>query len=387
VDTTLHQSPWPLFVDALQEMSDEGICAFRFLNEAQFLLARTLKSRILTRLVDHITLKVKDVATRQRASQLVSRLFHYRRHGLQISAFNKALLAAAESFNPNVIIVVMGFYVTPLALKQLRRVSERVIVNYATDDPFNSRLSGHNVTESISCYDLYASTKKGIMDDVLRSGCPSVHYIPFAYNPSVHFPEPPLTPEEQRRFRSDVAFIGEADADRLPFIQRLAAAMPELNLALYGGMWERHQSTRRYARGIVRGRDFRMALGGTKIAINLVRRGNRDDHVMRTFEAPACGAFVLNEKTPEHLSLLRENREAAYFGSATELVENVGYYLSRDGERERIRAAGYQRIVSGRNTYKDRLSEILQHCKNLKQLRMTEGLSLESMKPMHVRQY
>ena len=75
------------------------------------------------------------------------------------------------------------------------------------------------------------------MDDVRQAGCPSVHYVPFAYNPSVHFPERPATYEENQRFASDVAFIGEGDADRLPFFQKLAASLPHLNLALYGGMW------------------------------------------------------------------------------------------------------------------------------------------------------
>ena len=93
---------------------------------------------------------------------------------------------------------------------------------------------------------------------------------------------------------------------------------------------------------MVRGRDFRVALGSTKIAVNLIRRGNRDDHVMRTFEAPACGAFVLNERTPEHLALLEEDRDAAYFSCEAELVDKVRYYLPKERERERIRQSGYR---------------------------------------------
>jgi spore maturation protein CgeB len=83
---------------------------------------------------------------------------------------------------------------------------------------------------------------------------------------------------------------------------------------------------------------------------------------MRTFEAPACGAFLLNERTPEHLKLLEENRDAAYFSSKAELVEKVRYYLWRENERERIRRSGYKTITSGGNTYKDRLNQIVRLC-------------------------
>jgi spore maturation protein CgeB len=361
VDTTLHRAPWPLFLDALRELSvnSGSSSSFAFFDEARFLLPRTLKMWVLTRLLDHITLNVRDPVRRQRGYEVVASGFRYRRNAVDADALNSALLAEAQSFRPNLIIVVMGFHIAPATLEELKRKTGVFIVNYATDDPFNARLSISDVRASIPLYDLYASTKKGIMDKVRRAGCHSVHYVPFAYNPLVHFPERPVTFEEKQRFVSDVAFIGEGDADRLPFFQKLTESIPNLNLALYGGMWDRHRATRRYARGTVRGRDFRVALGSTKIAVNLIRRGNRDDHVMRTFEAPACGAFLLNERTPEHLKLLEENRDAAYFSSEAELVEKVRYYLFTESEREGIRRSGYKTITSGGNTYKDRLKQIV----------------------------
>jgi spore maturation protein CgeB len=79
--------------------------------------------------------------------------------------------------------------------------------------------------------------------------------------------------------------------------------MHDIDLALYEGFWDRSASLRRYWRGFALGGDFRMALGGTKVAGNLVRRANLDGHVIRSFEIPACGAFMLAERTAEHLAL------------------------------------------------------------------------------------
>jgi hypothetical protein len=110
------------------------------------------------------------------------------------------------------------------------------------------------------------------------------------------FAEAPATAEERNRFAADVAFVGEGDGDRRPFLRTLLKALPDLDLALHGGLWELNPTPRRYHRGTVRGRDFRLALGGPKVAVNLMRAQNRDDHVTRSFEGPACGAFMLNEQ-------------------------------------------------------------------------------------------
>ena len=139
----------------------------------------------------------------------------------------------------------------------------------------------------------------------------------------------------------------------------LVKAIPNLKLALYGGFWNRSPYLRRYWRGFALGRNFRMAMGGAKIAINLVRRANRDGHVMRSFEIPACGSFMLAERTEEHLELFREGTEAAYFSSPEELVESVRNYLGNSQDREAVSAAGYNRVISGGNSYGHRLSELI----------------------------
>jgi spore maturation protein CgeB len=187
-----------------------------------------------------------------------------------------------------------------------------------------------------------------------------VIFVPFGYKPTVHYPEKPVAPEEHTRFDSDVVFIGGCDADRVPYFEALVKSLPDLRLHLYGGYWDRHSLLRRYYRGFALGRHYRLALGSAKIALNLVRRANRDGHVMRSFEIPACGAFMLAERTQEHLEWFEEGKEAAYFDSPDELVEKVRYYLSWDEERRRIAEAAYREVTLGGHTYKARLIQILE---------------------------
>jgi spore maturation protein CgeB len=82
---------------------------------------------------------------------------------------------------------------------------------------------------------------------------------------------------------------------------------------------------------------------------------------MRTFEIPACHAFMLAERTHEHLELFREGIEMACFSSPEELVDQVRYYLTHESERLQIAHAGHQRVLKENFSYKDRLEQIFKY--------------------------
>jgi spore maturation protein CgeB len=361
-DTTAHAAPWPLFLEDLRSLADQdpNCVGWRFVDEARFLAPRSLANRIATRLLDWVTINVRNRRRRAVAYRAAAKVLRYRRHPVSSAALNEELMREAAAFRPHLLVVLMGFHIEPGVLASIRRETGAIAVNYATDDPFNPRTGTPELLRSIPEYDLYATTKRAVVPDLKRAGVHDVRYVRFGYKSSVHFSDPPVVQGEWKRFGADVAFAGEADADRLPFFRSLIGAIPDLNLALYGGLWNRDRQLGRYFRGPVRGRDFRMALGGAKIVVNLVRRENRDDHVMRTFEGPACGAFMLHERTESHLEVFREGQEAAFFESSDELIDKVRYYLTHEQQRERIRQAGQARTLSGGNSYRDRLEEIFE---------------------------
>jgi hypothetical protein len=335
-DTTAYRPSSPLFLEALEEVgqSQPGKFSYALCDEAAFAKARGC---LLSRVAAYIT----------------------RRPVLDYRGLNHDFLTRALAFQPDVILICKGAFLVPTTLARVKHETGAVLANYATDDPFNRRVSTRNLVDAIPLYDLYACTKREIMVDVVKAGCANVRYVPFAYKPSVHYPEPPMTAEEHRQFDADVVFIGGCDADRVPFFKVLVKAMPDLNLALYGSFWNRVPRLRRYWRGFAMGRNFRLALGGAKIALNLVRRANRDGHVMRSFEIPACGAFMLAERTREHLELFGDSGAAAYFASPEELVKQVDYYLACDQERDGIARNGHARVRSEAHSYYDRVLAIL----------------------------
>ncbi len=330
------------FLEALEAMAERGECEFTFFDEARYRRPqRSLAGRI--------------------ARRIAGRPAGYH-------ALNAALVAEAGRLHPDLVLIAKGAYFAPATLAAVRAATGASMVNWATDDPFNPASSSRDLVESIALYDLYVCTKRAIMDDARRAGCSNAAYVRFGYKPQVHFPEVRASDDERRRFQSDVTFIGGGDDDRAPYFERLVRAIPELRLHLHGGYWNRYPKLRRYWRGNATGRDFRLAVSGAKISVNLLRRANRDDHVMRTFEIPACGGFMLTERSATHDELFSEDNEAAFFSSPDELAAKVRSYLGRDEDRVRITAAGHRKITHGRHTYGDRLAEIIQAARSVKGL-------------------
>ena len=96
-----------------------------------------------------------------------------------------------------------------------------------------------------------------------------------------------------------------------------------------------------------------------KIALGLLSHANRDRHTSRSFEIPACGGFMLAERTAEHQHFFAEDREAVYFDTFDEMMDKIRYYLRDDAARTRIAAAGHRRCLESGYRYVDRARELL----------------------------
>jgi spore maturation protein CgeB len=70
-----------------------------------------------------------------------------------------------------------------------------------------------------------------------------------------------------------------------------------------------------------------------------------DETTTRTFEIPACGGFMLHERSAELQELFEEDREVACFDGVEELTGKIAFYLANPDARERIARAGHARCV------------------------------------------
>ena len=279
------------------------------------------------------------------------------RRPTRLLEFGNELVQSCKKFRPH---TLLSTGIAPIDKNSLRELKELNIrrINYLTDDPFNPAHHASWFLEALPYYDHVFSVRKSNLNDLKKLGCPQVNYLPFGYAPELHYPETPATVEEQSKFGCDIVFYGGADKDRFLYARALVKA--GFDVALYGDYWERYSETRAHFRGYADPRTVRLAIGGAKVSLCLVRRANRDGNSMRTFEIPAIGGCMLTEGTEEHQEIFgEEGKTVVYFKAIPEMIEKLRWLLSNGEERQRLAQAGHHLVINGNHTYKDRLLAML----------------------------
>jgi hypothetical protein len=289
------------------------------------------------------------------ASRFSWHLFGHRPPRLQ--TFGRAVASLCDSLRPT---WILATGLAPLNASTLDTVGSLGItrINFLTDDPWNSAHRAPWFLRALNRYDYVFSPRHANIEDLCSIGCPHVTYLPFAYDPLTHFPEQPMTDDERQRMAYDVLFVGGADEDRIPWLHALKNS--GFDIGLYGGYWDRYRETRPLARGLLPPEQVRRAASASKVSVALVRKANRDGHAMRSYELPAMAACFVAEDTPDHRRLYGEEGDAVlYFATPSELVVKTRWLLDHDLERTRMASKAHATVVSGSNTYQDRLATML----------------------------
>src|SRR5208282_1285928 len=166
----------PYFDKALEELSEAHGWTSKFVDEADFF---PNELSVLSRL----------------SAKLLGDYYRWRRR-----LFNRHIQEFALVFRPDVLLLVNGKMVAPAILRAVKRGTRARLVNYATDDPFNPLVTTRYFRESVPEFDIYATPKKALMQDLAAAGCRNAVKTLFVYKPELHFEERPATVAEKRRF-------------------------------------------------------------------------------------------------------------------------------------------------------------------------------------------
>jgi spore maturation protein CgeB len=301
--------------------------------------------------------RVLSVCSRINGKLFNMRLPHFRI--IDLAGVNEAILNHVRSAPVDLLWLGKALAVRARTLREVKNIRPScLILGYSPDDMAARHNQSDDFLEGLPLYDFYFTTKTYGVAELRALGCPRAHFVPNAYDPDTHRPIP-VTADEKRALGGEVGFVGTFEAERGRSIRFLAArGMP---VRIYGNGWKLQpvNGSPRVEGKAVYGQDYAKVLCAFDINLCFLRRLNRDRQTQRSVEIPACGAFMLAERSDEHVTLFEEGVEAEFFSSDEELLDKARYYLAHPEQRKRIAEAGRRRCLRDGYSYHDRLKWIL----------------------------
>jgi spore maturation protein CgeB len=272
------------------------------------------------------------------------------------------VLAAVRSAEFDLVWVNTGDLICPELVRDLKQQATCVL-NYNNDDPFGTRDKNkwRLYLRSVPFYDLVVVVRDCNVTEAYKMGAIDVLRVHMSSDEVVHAPRK-LSPGDCAKWQSEVAFIGTWLPERGPFMAYLV--QHGVPLSIWGDRWSKADEwpiLKPHWRGpgLYDDDSYAMAVQCAKVCIGMLSKGNRDLCTQRSFEIPQLGGLLCAERTPEHLSLYRQDVEAVFWSDAGECVEQCKRLLSDDVWRSQVARNGQLRSTRNATTNEAIVKQIL----------------------------
>ena len=275
---------------------------------------------------------------------------------IAIPAFNAYVLAQTARLKPDLFLVFKGTAIYSRTIAQVRRWARTSAV-FQNDDVRNDASTTDDMRKAIPLWDVIFTPRAFALDELRKDGARRAELLRFAYDPTLFYPAE--APDLDPSLASSAVFVGTGLPERVAALEEVAKRVP---VVIFGNGWggvSRSSPLRAAVRPAVFEARLRSIYSSAGVNIAFVAKANRDEHTMRTFEIPACGGFMLAERSKVHTELFREGEEVALFGSTEELARGAEEYLGQPERRRRVAAAGRRR-VQGRERYLERAAQLVE---------------------------
>jgi len=264
--------------------------------------------------------------------------------------YQRLLMSIIKEKKPDLILVTGVLPLDPEVCLRAKKQGA-AIVNYLTDDPWNPIHKRQSFISNLPYYDHIFSTKGSLQKRLKQAGVPSTSWLPFAYDPHLHFPV-------RGELGADVVFIGTGAQERLPWLNSVGK-IPGIQRRIHGNSWRGISTPGWDKQQAVTGEDYCKAIKGAKVVLGLLRQANGDESTDRSYEIGAIGGCGLYQDTYEHRQLLPDYPNEGFFGNPAELARRVREVLDDTDLQHQLRRLGERAIRKPENTYAARLESIL----------------------------
>lgn len=247
-------------------------------------------------------------------------------------------------------------------LDNLRRSGVRTAC-FFPDNPFPPHYGARPETLPLTqAADLCLIWSERLVAKLRDAGARNPVFLPFAWDPEAF----PYQDSQPQGTWPGVLFVGGWDPQREAFLEQLASHVP---LRIYGpDYWGTRtkasgQVRRCWQRSDLRLTDAARVIRESAVSLNILRNqhiidGTPDGLIMRHFEVPGAGGFLLSTRGDGATTLFPEKQTAEYFTDVKECVEKIKNYIANDSARREI-VKNAHALVAAKHQYADRAKTIL----------------------------
>ena len=268
--------------------------------------------------------------------------------GPSLTRINRMFVDACLVRKPNLVWIDKGLLIFPESLKIIKRKLDVLLVSYVNDTPFTLRRQERRLwrffKESIPLYDVHMVSQRFQIQQFLNAGAKRVFRFMHGIDPEIHCPQPDALAAPGTK--NSLLFFGNCEPDRVSLAEELLRVFGP-RLKVLGPNWGRFATPDLKRSGCLGpalyGEGYAASIRAADVALGLLSLSNQDQITRRSYEIPGCGGAFLGQRTPEHLELLREEKEALFFSNRKELIEKAESLLGDEDRINAIKAKGFLR--------------------------------------------
>jgi len=264
---------------------------------------------------------------------------------------NKDLLELSKK-NYDLVIVLKGETLFPSTIRSIRK-SGAIIVNWLMD-PITSLDRGF-LFDSIPEYNYFFVKDRFMVRRLNQIGFDNVRFLLECYDSDIYHPVK-LNSNQIEKYSCDVGFVGNI----YPYRLKILKCLTKYNLKVWGNIVA-NIKTKEY-KSFYQGNsafsdEKNLIFNSAKIVLNTHNPWEVESTNVRIFEICGSGTMQITDTTLLTNTLFSQGSEIVVYKNIHELSKQVGYYLSRKTEREKIGRAGLKKAIEY-HTYPVRINEL-----------------------------
>ncbi len=280
-----------------------------------------------------------------------------------VRSYNRSLAAAVKESGAKAVLILTLEFILAETIRRLRLEGVRVAC-FFPDNPFRPHANSRPETLPMArATDLCLIWSERLVTKLRHHGVPNPAFLPFAWDPEAF----PYQGTEPQGSWPGVLFIGGWDREREAFLTEVSEYVP---LRIYGpSYWGTRTRPWGRARRCWQGSDLRLAdaarvIRESAVCLNILRTqhiidGQPDGLIMRHFEVPGAGGFLLSTRGGGATTLFPEEETGEYFSDVPECIAKAKKYIANAMERTSMVARAHAAVAAS-HQYTNRARQIIE---------------------------